>query len=49
MSADGTVYSGLQDNGELKILPDGHQYEVFGGDAPGRNRVPARAGARAIV
>ncbi|MHB8572907.1 MAG: hypothetical protein ACYDAY_08130 [Candidatus Dormibacteria bacterium] len=32
MAADGTVYSGLQDNGELKITPDGHQMEIFGGD-----------------
>jgi len=32
MAADGTVYSGLQDNGELKILPDGRQVAVFGGD-----------------
>ena len=33
MAKDGTVYAGLQDNGELKITPDGKQYEVFGGDA----------------
>ncbi len=32
MAKDGTVYAGLQDNGELKILPDGKQFEVFGGD-----------------
>jgi hypothetical protein len=32
MAKDGTVYAGLQDNGELKITPDGTQYEVFGGD-----------------
>lgn len=32
MAKDGTVYAGLQDNGELKILPDGSQFEVFGGD-----------------
>jgi hypothetical protein len=32
MAKDGTVVSGLQDNGELKIMPDGHQYEIFGGD-----------------
>ena len=33
MAKDGTVYAGLQDNGQLKILPDGRQYEIFGGDA----------------
>ena len=32
MAKDGTVYAGLQDNGELKITPDGTQYEVYGGD-----------------
>lgn len=32
MAKDGTVYAGLQDNGELKITPDGTQYETFGGD-----------------
>ncbi len=32
MSKDGTVVSGLQDNGEDKITPDGHQYEIYGGD-----------------
>jgi len=32
MARDGTVVSGLQDNGEEKITPDGHQYEIFGGD-----------------
>src|SRR5947209_6416793 len=32
MAKDGTVYAGLQDNGELKITPAGKQYEVFGGD-----------------
>ena len=26
MSGDGTIYAGLQDNGNLKITPDGHQY-----------------------
>lgn len=31
-SADGTVYAGLQDNGEIRIDPNGHQVEVFGGD-----------------
>jgi photosystem II stability/assembly factor-like uncharacterized protein len=30
---DGTIYFGLQDNGEGKLMPDGKQYEVYGGDA----------------
>ena len=30
---DGTVVAGLQDNGEDKITGDGHQAEIFGGDA----------------
>ena len=33
MAKDGTVVSGLQDNGELKISPNGAETEVFGGDA----------------
>jgi hypothetical protein len=32
MAKDGTVYMGLQDNGEGKIDPDGHSYTVYGGD-----------------
>jgi hypothetical protein len=32
MAKDGTVYMGLQDNGEGKIDPDGKAYTVFGGD-----------------
>ncbi|TMM00371.1 MAG: hypothetical protein E6G10_16085 [Actinobacteria bacterium] len=32
MAKDGTAYMGLQDNGEAKILPDGTQKMVFGGD-----------------
>lgn len=32
MAKDGTVYAGLQDNGELKIQPDQQQFEIFGGD-----------------
>ena len=32
MSKDGTVFGGLQDNGELKISPDGSQNSVYGGD-----------------
>ena len=33
MAKDGTIVSGLQDNGELKIAPSGHEAEVYGGDA----------------
>ena len=33
MSKDGTIVSGLQDNGEMKTAPDGHEAEVYGGDA----------------
>src|SRR3954451_1916809 len=32
MAKDGTVYMGLQDNGEGKIEPSGKAYTVFGGD-----------------
>jgi hypothetical protein len=33
MANDGTVYAGLQDNGQLKITPDTReQFEVYGGD-----------------
>jgi hypothetical protein len=32
MAKDGTVYMGLQDNGEGKIDPDGTAYTIFGGD-----------------
>src|SRR3954447_24203973 len=32
MAKDGTAYMGLQDNGEGKILPDGTQKAIFGGD-----------------
>ena len=32
VSKDGTIYAGLQDNGELKIEPDGRQFMTFGGD-----------------
>jgi hypothetical protein len=32
VSRNGTVYMGLQDNGEAKIDPDGRTYSVFGGD-----------------
>jgi photosystem II stability/assembly factor-like uncharacterized protein len=32
VAADGTVWAGLQDNGELKIEPGGRQVETYGGD-----------------
>jgi hypothetical protein len=32
MANDGTLYMGLQDNGEAKIEPDGSMHTVFGGD-----------------
>lgn len=32
MSRDGTVYTGLQDNGNVKITPDGKGRMVYGGD-----------------
>ena len=32
MANDGTVSAGLQDNGHMKIAPDGDQFMVFGGD-----------------
>jgi hypothetical protein len=32
IAKDGTAYAGLQDNGEMKILPDGRTVEVYGGD-----------------
>jgi photosystem II stability/assembly factor-like uncharacterized protein len=32
MAKDGTVYAGLQDNGELKIQPDQKQFAIYGGD-----------------
>ncbi|MCW2968374.1 MAG: hypothetical protein JWM71_2146 [Solirubrobacteraceae bacterium] len=32
MAKDGTVYMGLQDNGEGKIEPDGTSHTVYGGD-----------------
>ena len=31
-AADGVVYAGLQDNGEIRIEPDGRQSAIFGGD-----------------
>jgi hypothetical protein len=33
MAKDGTIVSGLQDNGEMKISPNGAESEIFGGDA----------------
>jgi hypothetical protein len=32
VARDGTIWAGLQDNGELRIQPDGKQFEVYGGD-----------------
>nr|MDP9167792.1 hypothetical protein [Actinomycetota bacterium] len=32
MSSDGTVWAGLQDNGELKLTPDGKETMTMGGD-----------------
>jgi photosystem II stability/assembly factor-like uncharacterized protein len=32
MAKDGTVYMGLQDNGEGKIDPNGDSYTIYGGD-----------------
>lgn len=32
MAKDGTAYAGLQDNGHLKILPNGQQFSIYGGD-----------------
>ncbi|MEA2497650.1 MAG: hypothetical protein QOH26_55 [Actinomycetota bacterium] len=32
IAKDGTVYAGLQDNGHMKITPEGKQITVFGGD-----------------
>ena len=32
VASDGSVYAGLQDNGELKIEPSGRQVAVYGGD-----------------
>jgi hypothetical protein len=32
MAKDGTLYMGLQDNGEAKIDPDGKSYTIYGGD-----------------
>ncbi len=32
MAKDGTIVSGNQDNGEMKIAPNGDESEIFGGD-----------------
>ncbi|MHB8658931.1 MAG: hypothetical protein ACYC91_13430 [Solirubrobacteraceae bacterium] len=32
VARDGTIWTGLQDNGNVKITPDHHQYETLGGD-----------------
>ena len=33
MAKDGTIVSGLQDNGEMKTAPNGREAEIYGGDA----------------
>jgi hypothetical protein len=43
MANDGTTYAGLQDNGHLKITPDGDQYMVFGGDGTFAETDPANS------
>ena len=49
MAKDGTVYMGLQDNGEAKIEPDGAMYTIYGGDGffsavdPDNSRSPTRS------
>jgi photosystem II stability/assembly factor-like uncharacterized protein len=32
IAKDGTAYAGLQDNGEITVLPDGRTIEIYGGD-----------------
>ncbi len=32
MAKDGTAWAGLQDNGHMKVTPDGQQFATFGGD-----------------
>jgi hypothetical protein len=32
VAKDGTIWAGLQDNGEMKIEPDGRQFMTYGGD-----------------
>jgi hypothetical protein len=32
VAKDGTIYAGLQDNGEARIEPSGKQFEIYGGD-----------------
>ncbi len=32
MAKDGTLYMGLQDNGEAKVQPDGTAFTIYGGD-----------------
>jgi hypothetical protein len=43
MANDGTTYAGLQDNGHLKITPDGGQYMVYGGDGTFAETDPANS------
>ncbi|MFL5892658.1 MAG: WD40/YVTN/BNR-like repeat-containing protein [Solirubrobacterales bacterium] len=40
---NGIVYAGLQDNGEIKITPNGRQVEVYGGDGVFTQVDPNRA------
>jgi photosystem II stability/assembly factor-like uncharacterized protein len=41
---DGVVYAGLQDNGEIRIEPNGRQTEVYGGDGVFTQVDPGRSG-----
>ena len=41
---DGVVYAGLQDNGEIRITPNGRQVEVYGGDGVFTQVDPNRSG-----
>ena len=43
MANDGTTYAGLQDNGHMKITPDGEQFAVYGGDGTFAEVDPANA------
>ncbi|HEV3478615.1 MAG TPA: hypothetical protein VG144_04110 [Gaiellaceae bacterium] len=43
MANDGTAYAGLQDNGHMKITPDGQQYMVYGGDGTFAETDPANS------
>ena len=43
MANDGTVSAGLQDNGHIKIEPDGDQYMIYGGDGTFAEIEPANS------